>query len=140
MSLERNKLIYRNFVEEVFNNGRLDLLETFLDPSYTNHDAPPGIPPGIEGVRQIVTMFRAAFPDLKISIEEQIAEGEKVCSRATTRGVHKGSIFGIPPTGKTIVMTGLTMVRIVNDKLMESWVKNDLMGLMNQLHGNPRSA
>jgi predicted ester cyclase len=140
MSLERNKLIYRNFIEEVFNHGRLDLLEVFLDPSYFNHDAPPGTPVGIEGVSQIVTVFRVAFPNMKVSIEDQIAEGDKVCSLATTRGVHKGPIFGIPPTGKTIVMTGLTMVRIVNDKLMESWVKNDMAGLMNQLQTLPRSA
>src|SRR5262245_1209547 len=57
MSLERNKLIYRNFIEEVFNKGRLDLLEVFLDPSYVFHDAPAGIPSGINGVWQIVTMF-----------------------------------------------------------------------------------
>jgi len=140
MNLEGNKLVYRNFIKEVFNEGRLDLLETFLDRSYINHDAPPGTPVGIDGVRQIVTMFRAAFPNLKVSIEDQIAEGDKVCSLVTIGGDHNGRIFGVPPTGKTIVMTGLTMVRIVNGKIRESWVKNDVMGLVNQLHAFPRSA
>ena len=140
MNLERNKLVYRNFIAEVFNNGRLDLLESFLDPSYINHDAPPGTPAGIEGVRQIVTMFRAAFPNLRVSIEDQVAEGDKVCSLVTIGGDHKGRIFGIPPTGKTVVMSGITMVRIVNDRIMESWVKNDVMGLVNQLHAVRRSA
>src|SRR5262245_36713810 len=140
MTHEGNKLAYRRFIKEVFNDGRLDLLETFLDSSYINHDAPPGTPAGIDGVRQIVTMFRAAFPNLKVSIEDQVAEADKVCSLVTIGGDHKGRIFGIPPTGKTVVMTGLTMVRIANGKIMESWVKNDVMSLVNQLHAFPRPA
>jgi predicted ester cyclase len=107
----------------------LDRLDQLLAPAYQIRDAPPGA----EGVRQVVSMFRAASPDLRITIEDQVAEGDKVCSRSTMRGTHKGVIFGIPATHKTIMMSGLTMVTIVDNRLVESWVKNDLMGLMAQL-------
>ena len=81
-------------------------------------------------------MFRGAFPNLKITIEEIIAEGDKVCARAITRGTHKGTLFGLPASGKSVAMTGLTMVTIRDGRLVESWVKNDVMGLMKQLGAN----
>ena len=135
--LEQNKAIYRRFLQEVFNEGRLDKLE-LLSPSYVFHDAPPGTPKGPEAIKQVVTMFRGAFPDLKITIEEMVAEGDKVCARATTRGTHQGPIFGIPATEKAVTMTGLTMVTITDGRLVESWVKNDVMGLMKQLGAGPQ--
>jgi steroid delta-isomerase-like uncharacterized protein len=137
MDTEQNKAIYRRFIQEVFNEGRLDRLDDLLSPSYVFHDAPPGTPEGPEAIRQVVTMFRNAFPDLTITFEDQIAEGDKVCSRTTTRGTHQGTIFGTPPTGKTITMTGLTLVTIADGRVKESWVKNDVMGLMNQLGAGP---
>jgi steroid delta-isomerase-like uncharacterized protein len=133
MVTDQNKAVYRRFIEEVFNEGRLDVLDEVLSPSYVYRDAPPGTPPGPEGIMQVVSMFRAAFPDLKITIDDQVAEGDKVCSRTTMRGTHRGVIFGIPATGKAVTMTGLTMVRIADGRLVESWVKNDVMGLMSQL-------
>jgi steroid delta-isomerase-like uncharacterized protein len=130
---EQNKAVYRRFIQEVFNAGRLDLLDELLSPSYVYRDAPPGTPPGADGIKQVVTMFRAAFPDLAISIDEQVAEGDLVCSRTTLRGTQQGAIFGIPATGKAVTVPGLTMVRIVDGRLVESWVKNDVMSLMSQL-------
>lgn len=132
-STEQNKAVYRRFIEVIFNEGRLEQLPEIVTPDYVFRDAPPGTPPGPDAIRQVVTMFRTAFPDLKIVIEDQIAEGDKVCSRATTRGTHRGTIFGIPATGRAITMNGLTLVRIVDGRIAESWVKNDVMGLMNQL-------
>ena len=131
---DQNKAIYRRFIQLIFNEGRLDRIDEVLDPGYVYHDAPPDTPPGPDAVRQAVEMFRAAFPDLKITIEEQIAEGDKVCSRTTTRGTHRGSIFGLQATGRKIVMPGLTLVRIVDGRVGESWVKNDVAGLMKQLN------
>lgn len=130
---DHNKAIYQRYIQQVFNQGRLDLLDELLSPSYVYQEAPPGTLPGAEGIKQVVSMFRAAFPDLEITIDDQIAEGDKVCSYATTRGTHQGEIFGIPATGKVVTMTGLTLVRIVEGRIAESWVKNDVMGLMNQL-------
>lgn len=132
-TIEENKAVYRRFIQVAFNEGRLDKLSELLAPDYTFRDAPPGTPPGHEAIKQVVTMFRAAFPDLHITIEDQLAEGDKVCSRAITRGTHRGAIFGIPPTGKTILMRGITVVRIDDGRVAESWVSNDVMGLMNQL-------
>jgi len=133
MSTDNNKAVYWRYIQEVFNEGRLDRLNELLAPDYTYHEAPPGTPAGAEGIRQVVTQFRGAFPDLKITIEEQIAEGDRVCSRATTRGTHKGPLFGIPATGKSVTMTGITWVRVVDGKITDSWVKNDVLGLMSQL-------
>jgi len=137
MSLEDNKNVYRRFIETVFNQGKLDNLDEFLTPDYEIRDAPPGTAHGAEGIKQIVTMFRAGFPDLFVTLEELVAENDKVVARAMTRGTHKGAIFGIEPTGRQIAMPGLTMVRIENGKLAESWVKNDVAALMGQLQGQP---
>jgi steroid delta-isomerase-like uncharacterized protein len=130
---DRNKAVYRRFIWEVFNQGRLATLDEVLSPSYVYRDAPPGTPSGPEGIKEIVSMFRAGFPDLEITIDEQVAEGDLVCSRTTMRGTHRGILLGIPGTGKAVTMTGLTMVRIIDGRLVESWVKNDVMGLMSQL-------
>lgn len=132
-SLDRNKAIYQHYIQQVFNQGQVDLLDELLSPSYLYHEAPPGTLPGAEGIKQVVSMFRAAFPDLEITIDDQVAEGDLVCTRATTRGTHQGEIFGIPATGKAVTMNGLTLVRIVEGRIAESWVKNDVMSLMHQL-------
>jgi steroid delta-isomerase-like uncharacterized protein len=133
LTTEENKAVYRCFIQTVFNEGRLDQLSELLSPDYVYRDAPPGTPPGRDAIKQVVSMFRAAFPDLHITIEDQIAEGDKVCSRAVTRGTHRSAIFDIPATGKTILMRGITIVRIAGGRVAESWVSNDVMGLMNQL-------
>lgn len=133
MSTDQNKTIYRRFIQEVFNEGRLDVLGTLVSPTYVLHDAPPGSPRGPEAIAAVVTMFRTAFPDLAIELDELVAEGDIVCARATTRGTHRGPIMGLAATGRAVAMTGLTMVRIVEGRLLESWVRNDVAGLMRQL-------
>lgn len=133
MTAEQNKQHYRRFIQEIFNDGHLDRLSEFAAPDYVVREAPPSTPAGPEGIAQIVTMFRTGFPDLNIVIEELIGEGDWIAARATTHGTHKGMIFGIAPTGRKIAVSGLTMVRIVDGKLKESWVKNDVPSLMNQL-------
>lgn len=132
-TIEQNKALYRRFIDEVFNHGRIEKLGEFLAPNYVFRDAPPGAPNGPESVAGVVKMFRAAFPDLVVAIDEQMAEGDRVCSRATTRGTHRGALFGIQPTNKAVAMTGLTLVRVADGRLVESWVKNDVIGLLKQL-------
>ena len=129
-----NKAVYRDFIQKVFNEGRLDLLDQFLAPGYVIQDSPPGTKAGAEGVRDVVTMFRSAFPDLEITLDEVIAEGETVASRATLRGTHKGDFLGVPATGRSISVPSLTMVRIVEGRLVESRVKNDTAVLMAQIN------
>jgi predicted ester cyclase len=84
-------------------------------------------------VKQVVIAARKAFPDLKVTIDDMIGEGDKVCARLTTRGTHKGTFFDVPASGKSIAMKGFTMIRIVDRMLVESWVQNDVMGLMSQI-------
>jgi steroid delta-isomerase-like uncharacterized protein len=133
MSTDANKKIYRRFIEEGFNQGRLEALDELLASDYVNHDAPPGTPKGPEGVKQIIQMFRAAFPDLRIEIEEQVAEGDKVSSLTTFRGTHQGPLFGNPASGRQVAVPGLTMVRVSNGKIHDSWVRNDTMSLLQQI-------
>lgn len=133
MTPDQNKALYPRFIDQVFNEGRLEMTEEVLSPAYVFRDAPPGTPSGPEGIKKIVTLFRGAFPDLEITIEDQVAEADKVCSRTIMRGTHRGPIFGLAPTGKAVTMTGMTMVRVADGRLVESWVRNDVMGLMSQL-------
>lgn len=140
MSLEENKAIYRRYIQEAFNKGHLEVLDELLSPSYVYQDAPPDIPAGPAGIKHLVNMFRSAFPDLHISIEEQAAEGNKVFSRSIMTGTHKGELFGIKPTGKCVSMKGMTMVKVEDGKIIESWVSNDVMGMMKQLGAIPAPA
>jgi len=133
VDLEANKQIYTRYIEEAFNRGNLSVLDELLDPDYVYRDAPPGTPEGPAAIRQVVTMFRTGFPDVEITLDQLVAEGDYVCARATTRGTHRGLIFGLEPTGNAVTMKGMTMVRIANGKIVESWVKNDVAGLMAQL-------
>jgi predicted ester cyclase len=137
MSTAENKVLYRRFIEEGFNQGLLATLDEVLAAGYVDYDAPPGTPAGPDGIKQIVSLFRAAFPDLHIDIEEQVAEGDVVCSRLRTTGTHQGELFGMPANGTRITMTGLTMVRVVKGQLVEGWVKNDMLGLLQQIGGAP---
>jgi predicted ester cyclase len=128
---EQNKRIYREFIQLIFNEGRFEELERLVSPDYVLHGAP--VSPGPGGIREAASAFRNGFPDLSIEIEELIAEGDILAARATTRGTHRGMIYGLAGTGKSITMGSLTMVRILDGRLRESWVRSDVMGLMEQL-------
>jgi len=95
--MSENKAVIRRLYNEVMNKGNLSILEEHIAPSFVNHAAPPGTQPGIEGVKQIVTMYRTAFPDLRVTADEVIAEGDKVATRWTMHGTHRGEFMGIPP-------------------------------------------
>src|SRR5215208_692531 len=87
----------------VFEQGNIDLLDELLAPDYVNHTpATPDLPTGPEGVKGVVSMFRSAMPDLKVVIEDMIAEGDKVATRYTLEGTHEGELFGVPPTGRRL--------------------------------------
>lgn len=138
---EANKAIARREVEEAFSKGNLDVLEDIIAPDYVSHD--PGIPEpirGLEGVRQLVAGYRQAFPDLQVTIEDQIAEGERVVTRWSARGTHQGDLWGIAPTGKQATVTGISIERIVGGKIVEDWTNWDTLGLMQQLGVVPAMA
>jgi len=130
---EKNKATYRRFIQEVFNEGRAERVKDLVVPNYVLHDVMPGTPEGSDAIIQGVTLFRGAFSDFFITLDALVAEGDWVCARATSRGVHSGTFLGIPATGRAICAPSLTMVRIVDGRVCESWVRNDVMGIMTQL-------
>jgi steroid delta-isomerase-like uncharacterized protein len=130
---DANKIVSRRLVEEVFNQGKYDVIEEIIVPTFVNHDPATGDVTGYEGVRQNIDGYRSAFPDLKITIEEQLAEGDLVATRWTAKGTHKGELMGIAPTGKEATVTGLTLDKIEDGKIVETWNNWDTLGLMRQL-------
>lgn len=133
MSAE-NKAIMQRYFEEAWNKGNLSVLDEIVSPDYVNHNPPvPGLPPGPEGLKPVFQAGRAAFPDLHYTIEEQIADGDKVVTRWTSRGTHRGELMGIPATGKQVNITGIHIARIVGGKIVEHWRQSDDLGMLQQL-------
>ena len=130
---EENKALFRRATEEVFNKGNLDAIDEFMAPDMVDHSLVPGQDPGPEGFKKLVTMFRAAFPDLHSTVEDLIAEGDKVVGRMTTRGTHQGEFMGIAATGKQIEFSEIHIIRIAGGKAVEHWGISDDMGMMQQL-------
>ena len=130
---EQNKMISRRLIEEGFNKGNLAVVDEVCADNYVNHDAPPGLPPAREGIKAFIGMYRTAFPDLRSTIDEQIAEGDRVVTRWTAQGTNNGSMFGMPATGKRMTITGHVIDRIVGGKIVETWNTFDQLGMMQQL-------
>lgn len=131
---EENKRSMVRLPEEVFNQGELDLLDEILSPGVVWHGPyPEPDTVGIEAIRQIVRDFRAAFPDLRIAIQDLFAEGDKTVHRATTTGTHRGAFLGIPPTGKRVAFTSISICRWDGGKLVEGWDEADFGGLRRRL-------
>jgi steroid delta-isomerase-like uncharacterized protein len=137
MSTEVNKAIVRRFVEEVQNGGDLAALDEFAAPGYVNHSAPPGVPADREGLKQLTAMFRRAFPDGRMTIEDMVAEGDRVATRKTFRGTHRGELMGIPPTGKAVTIGLIDFARLAGGRVVESWSVADELGLLRQLGALP---
>ena len=135
MLSETNKTLSRRLFEEVWNKGNLAVLNELIANDHVNSGPGtlPGLPTGPEGAKQFVTMYRNAFPDVHLTIDEQIAEGDKVVTRWTAHGTHQGELLGIPATGKSSTVTGISVDRIVNGKIVESWGIFDQFGMMQQL-------
>ena len=126
--------IARGYIQAVWNEGRLDRLEEFVAPGFTDHESTfPFTARGVEGLRRVLLFFRTAFPDVHWTVEDTIAEGAKVVLRFTARGTHRGSVFGFPGTGRRITVTGLTIFRIENDRIAEAWTQWDTLGLLQQI-------
>ena len=130
---EENKALDRRIYEEVWGAYELDNVERYYAADYVDHTALPGLPPGREGVKATVNMFAGALSDLKLVIEDQIAEGDRVVTRWTTTATHSGELMGIPATGKQIKITGIGISRFAGGKVVESWTEYDSIGMMQQL-------
>jgi steroid delta-isomerase-like uncharacterized protein len=132
--LEANKAISRRLVEEAFNDGRLEVVDELIAPTFVNHDpSVTGDMVGPEGTKQLIEGYRTAFPDLRITVEDQLAEGDRVATRWTATGTHQAELLGIAATGKQATITGLTIDRIEDGKIVESWNNWDTLGMLQQL-------
>ena len=138
--VERNKALVRRLMEEDISQGDEAAAEAIIHPDFFDHTNPPGMQHGLEGHNAIVRLFRAIFPDLEWHIDELIAEGDKVVARTTMRGTQREAFFGIPPTGRTVEMTGIHILRIADGRIVEHWGINDDLALMRQLGAIPTPA
>jgi steroid delta-isomerase-like uncharacterized protein len=138
---EHNKAIVRRLFAELWNTGNLSVADEIFTPNYTHHDpSTPDFGRGPESEKKRATLYRTAFPDIHLTIEDVIAEGETVMTRWSCRGTHKGELNGFAPTGKQITVSGVTVARISNGKIAEGYVNWDAQGLMQQLGEVPQRA
>jgi steroid delta-isomerase-like uncharacterized protein len=130
---EESKALVRRLIDEVYNRGALDVADELLASDFVRHNPLPGQESGLEGYKGGVAAIRLAFPDYEIVIEDQVAERDKVVTRYTERGTHRGEFMGMAPTGKRVELTAISIHRISGGRLVEDWVEWDKLGLMRQL-------
>lgn len=127
------KALVRSYIEEVWMRANLDAVDTYFGQNYRRHRSPTLEPLPLEGQKQRLAGFRAAFPDVKIIVEDVFSEDKYVIVRSTMQGTHKGVFQGIEPTGKTITVTLIDILRVENGKFVEHWGGPDLYDLLRQL-------
>lgn len=135
-----SKEISRRVFEEVWNNKKLNAVDELMEANYIHHDVQSPVPKGIDGYKQFVSYYLNAFPDLQFTIDDEIADEQTAVSRWTVTGTHQGDLPGIPRTGRRISVTGITIARVRNGKVIESWNNWDALGLMQQLGVVPAEA
>jgi steroid delta-isomerase-like uncharacterized protein len=129
---EQNKTLARRWFEDLFSRGDLDTANQILSADFVYH-LPREEERGIEELKHYVSSYRTAFPDIQDSVEEIVAEGDKVVVRWSSRGTHQGEFMGVAPTGRDVAFTGMRLFRIAENKIAESWVNLDERGLQEQL-------
>jgi len=137
---EENKAVVRRQEEELFTRGTLDAADEIYAPGYVGHD--PSNPEdirGLEAAKQAAADYRRAFPDLRVTLEDLIAEGDKVVARLRFRGTHRGELDGIAPTGRRVDCSGIVVSRMEGGKIAEDWANFDDLGMMRQLGVLPES-
>ncbi len=128
-----NKALIRRYFEAIDRpNAKPDILDEFLDPDIVAHDPVPGFTGDLGGLKKLFTMFQTSTPGYH-TVDDLVAEGNKVAGRITGYGTHEAELLGIPRTGKEIRMSGLVIWRIKKGKIVETWVQNDTIGLLQQL-------
>lgn len=140
MDAQKNKEIVRRVVEEPW-DGSLEVFDECLDPSYVSYDpSQPEPVRGIEGAKEFIDTFRSAYSDGRVTVDEQYADGETVTTRWTGRGTHDGELMGIPPTGKQVTVSGITISRVSDGKVVEEYQNWDTLGMLQQLGAVPEMA
>lgn len=127
LSIEENKALMRRCFEEALNQGKLALVDEIFAPGFVDHSTPEQVA-GPGGVKRYFELIRAGFPDMQVSIDQLIAEGDKVALRTTWRGTHRGEYEGIAPTGKRVTRTMLHIFGVRGGKIQEEWVEGQSLG------------
>jgi steroid delta-isomerase-like uncharacterized protein len=136
--LQRNRRAVERYFGEVWNRGRLDVLDDLLAPDYVNHTpSTPDPAPGPAGLKPIVAALRLAFPDLHYSIEDIVVTEDKAVVRVTMTGTHLGALFGLPPTGRRVRVSQVNIERFHDGRIVEHWRVTDELALMRQLGAVP---
>lgn len=136
MSTQATKALARREIEDFESNGYLNVADEVLGPGYQLHF--PGFPVlDKEGHKQVISAFHAAFPDMQITVEFQVAEGDRVANHITMRGTHQGEFQGIPATGKMVTVTGSNIMRFEGGRIAELWGYLDAVGMLQQLGAIP---
>ena len=143
MSFEKNretteqmKAATRRLYDEVFNEGKLKVAAEIIAATAVDHEE-PGAPPGPQSFTDAVLRLRTGFPDLRVTVEDMIAEDDRVCTRTTLTGTHTGDFFGIPPSGKSFSIQGMDISRFEDGKIVEHWGVTDALSLMQQIGAIP---
>jgi len=132
MTTNQAKSVIRQIFEDAMNQGRTELYHDLIHPAYINHDFPAPVE-GFEGFMIVDRMFRTAFPDFSVTIEDEVVAGDRVATRGFFSGTHTGEFMGIPPTGRSFRCTYSDIWRLKDGKGRENWVQMDMLGLMQQL-------
>ncbi len=138
MTTDQNKAIVHRMAEEGLGKNNWNIVVETFAPNYVDHQpTPPGQPSGLEGFKQFTTSFRAAFPDLRYTIDDEIAEGDKVVQRVTGHGTMKGAFAGMPATNKYATWSEIHISRLKDGKIVEHWATVDQLGMLQQLGHAP---
>ena len=133
MGTQENKASARRFLDEVVNGGNFAAIDELTHPNFVDHSAPPGVPPTNEGFKAFMTMFRAAFPDLHYTIDDEVAEGDRVVQRTTAHGTMRGDFQGMPASGKEATWSEIHITRFADGMAVEHWGVVDQLGMLVQL-------
>jgi steroid delta-isomerase-like uncharacterized protein len=133
------KSVLQRFYEGI-SAGNLGVIDELLADDFIEHEEFPGIEPTKEGVTQFFTVFRSAFPDLRLTAHEVVVEGDLLCVRGSMSGTHEGEFMGMPATGKRFEVDGFDMVRLRDGRMTEHWGVFDSLGMMQQLGAIPEQA
>jgi predicted ester cyclase len=137
MSQDQNKQVFRRLIEEGFNKGNLSALDALFTTNFKEHQDGM-MPPNLDGLKGAIRSLRGFFPDLTLTIEEIMADGDKTWARLTGRGTHRGQFMQWPPTGKTITITVIDICRFENGKIAEHWGVADRLAMMQQIGAFPQ--
>lgn len=131
--VEQNKRLVRRFYEEFLFKRNVAVVDELFSNDFVGHGMPPGTPRGPEGIRQFYGGVRAGLPDIQITVEDVIGEGDKAVVRWRARATHQGPFLGVPATNKAVSFTGIAIYRLSKGKIVERWVEVDLLGASEQL-------